>query len=144
MSFMKKLFAFLQNGANLASLLCCSFYFVDVPTSLVYYSCCFVVPPLWCFTTPPCFVTLLPSQIPFCSLLFCCSPMLCCCSMLGYCSMVCYSFAHIGISHPTSLFCNVLEICNCLGGSLETSKLTKNFFCSFFLVFLPWFVFRFF
>ncbi len=47
---------------------------------------------------------------------------------------------------PPSLFCSVLEIWNCLGGSLEPSKLTKSLFCSsfvflnFFLFCLLWFI----
>jgi hypothetical protein len=87
---------------------------------------------VWCFIVPLCFTTLLPSQVPFCPLLLCCSFMLC------YCSVLHCSFAQIGTPFcrhppppPSPPFCSVLEIRNCLGGSLEASKLAINSFCFF-------------
>lgn len=96
-------------------------------------------------------------------------PLFCCCLVFHYSSMLHYSLAHLGTFlplvnllflyasllpclhryfPPSFLFCSVLKIWNCLGGSLKASnyKLTINFFCSslffwnYFFSFLPQFI----
>jgi hypothetical protein len=93
-SFSKKLPTLLQRGAKLASPLRSSMTlrcFISFCASLLscfvtplalffllvlrYYSLCFValfscIAVAWCFATPLCFIVPLPTQIPFCLLLF--------------------------------------------------------------------------
>jgi hypothetical protein len=118
--------------ASLLLLFHCSFCFAIPFVSLFLLLCCYIV-----FCCSSSYVSLLCSVLRLlCVSLLPCPPKY----LFAPCCFVDFKcFVPLPILVlPLSFFCSVLEIWNCLGGSLEASKLTISFFCSS-LVFLIFF-----
>jgi hypothetical protein len=143
---------FIVPYASLFFLLCCCLWFDAPLISLLFMLCCCLCFAFHCASLLLLldYKVVLHCSSSYVSLLCNVSPLLCvsllpcplkylstfCCFVVSYCFVAPLPKLVI----PPFLFCNVLEIWNYLGGSLQASKLTISFFFFFWFSFLDVFL----